>query len=112
MPGGVQPREWCGQIPEWRSRISGAPIRRPAGPATGAWKERLMAAVNETIEQVESVTREKYKYGFVTSIEQETAPKDRKSVVSGKSVSVRVDLGGRRIIKKKTTKRKNKQRNI
>src|SRR3546814_14984248 len=29
---------------------------------------------------------------------------DRKSVVSGKSVSVRVDLGGRRIIKKKTTR--------
>src|SRR3546814_18075957 len=28
-------------------------------------------------------------------------PIDRKSVVSGKSVSVRVDLGGRRIIKKK-----------
>src|SRR3546814_13344394 len=27
---------------------------------------------------------------------------DRKSVVKGKSVSVRVDLGGRRIIKKKT----------
>src|SRR3546814_9145192 len=27
-------------------------------------------------------------------------PRDRKSVVSGKSVSVRVDLGGRRIIKK------------
>src|SRR3546814_19618134 len=27
---------------------------------------------------------------------------DRKSVVSGKSVSVRVDLGGRRIIKKNT----------
>src|SRR3546814_21170343 len=29
-------------------------------------------------------------------------PADRKSVVSGKSVSVRVDLGGRRILKKKT----------
>src|SRR3546814_13446070 len=29
--------------------------------------------------------------------------KDRKSVVWGTSVSVRVDLGGRRIIKKKTT---------
>src|SRR3546814_20861637 len=28
--------------------------------------------------------------------------RDRKSVVQGKSVSVRVDLGGRRIIKKKT----------
>src|SRR3546814_14204848 len=32
----------------------------------------------------------------------EVAQGDRKSVVSGKSVSVRVDLGGRRIIKKKT----------
>src|SRR3546814_14134854 len=32
---------------------------------------------------------------------------DRKSVVSGKSVSVRVDLGGRRIIKK-TTRHKNR----
>src|SRR3546814_11852536 len=31
---------------------------------------------------------------------------DRKSVVSGKSVSVRVDLGGRRIIKKKKNKRR------
>src|SRR3546814_12085886 len=30
---------------------------------------------------------------------------DRKSVVEGKSVSVRVDLGGRRIIKKKHKKR-------
>src|SRR3546814_13358019 len=30
-------------------------------------------------------------------------PGDRKSVVEGKSVSVRVDLGGRRIIKKKKT---------
>src|SRR3546814_18027149 len=29
---------------------------------------------------------------------------DRKSVVSGKSVSVRVDIGGRRIITKKTRK--------
>src|SRR3546814_12579008 len=32
-----------------------------------------------------------------------SAARDRKSVVSGKSVSVRVDLGGRRIIKKKNT---------
>src|SRR3546814_14663229 len=34
---------------------------------------------------------------------------DRKSVVSGQSVSVRVDPGGRRIIKKKTTKKHNKK---
>src|SRR3546814_19916451 len=31
--------------------------------------------------------------------------RDRKSVVSGKSVSVRVDLGGRRIIKKKDNRK-------
>src|SRR3546814_17190735 len=33
---------------------------------------------------------------------------DRKNVVEGKSVSVRVDLGGRRLIKKKTKKKKKK----
>src|SRR3546814_19310551 len=36
-------------------------------------------------------------------------PGDRQSVVSGKSVSVRVDLGGRRIIKKKKNKYHTKQ---
>src|SRR3546814_18896019 len=33
--------------------------------------------------------------------------RDRKSVVSGKSVSVRVDLGGRRTMKKKNKREKN-----
>src|SRR3546814_17087029 len=33
--------------------------------------------------------------------------RDRKSVVEGKSVSVRVDLGGRRIIKKKNKRQHN-----
>src|SRR3546814_20344180 len=37
-------------------------------------------------------------------------PRDRKSVVEGKSVSVRVDLGGRRTINKKTKKIKNHSR--
>src|SRR3546814_15042850 len=36
---------------------------------------------------------------------------DRKSVVEGKSVSVRVDLGGRRIIKKKKKERDRKCKN-
>jgi len=34
-----------------------------------------MAAVNETVEQVQSVANQRYKYGFVTFIDQETAPK-------------------------------------
>src|SRR3546814_18752654 len=43
-------------------------------------------------------------------VEAGVMPADRKSVVSGKSVSVRVDLGGRRIIKKKN-KRKRSYKN-
>src|SRR3546814_12805305 len=39
-----------------------------------------------------------------------TIEEDRKSVVSGKSVSVRVDLGGRRIIKKKKSRKQTKER--
>src|SRR3546814_15948317 len=39
-------------------------------------------------------------------------PADRKSVVSGKSVSVRLDLGGPRIIQKKTNNNKLIQHNI
>src|SRR3546814_20860984 len=35
-------------------------------------------------------------------------PRDRKSVVKGKSVSVRVDLGGRRIIKNKKRHKKSR----
>src|SRR3546814_18016698 len=40
------------------------------------------------------------------------APTDRKSVVSGKSVSERVDLGGRRIIKQKTKQQEREHRRI
>src|SRR3546814_11258352 len=40
----------------------------------------------------------------IGATQSEFAGRDRKSVVEGKSVSVRVDLGGRRIIKKKKNK--------
>src|SRR3546814_20010404 len=40
-------------------------------------------------------------------VRKHTIDIDRKSVVKGKSVSVRVDLGGRRIIKKKKRKKQN-----
>src|SRR3546814_21083020 len=50
------------------------------------WREAWADHVNERLAELDIDAR----------IDQ-----DRKSVVSGKSVSVRVDLGGRRIIKKK-----------
>src|SRR3546814_11953335 len=40
-------------------------------------------------------------------LSKRTEQQDRQSVVSGKSVSVRVDLGGRRLIKKNKIKSKN-----
>src|SRR3546814_17473380 len=47
--------------------------------------------------------------GFVLDVPIITYPRDRKSVVEGKSVSVRVDLGGRRINNKKTNQNKYKK---
>src|SRR3546814_11700816 len=41
-------------------------------------------------------------HGFTRRHQVADLPADRKSVVSGKSVSVRVDLGGRRLIQNKT----------
>src|SRR3546814_21147199 len=38
--------------------------------------------------------------------------RDRKSVVSGKSVSVRVDIGGRRILKKKRSSKQYKNEHM
>src|SRR3546814_20760590 len=54
---------------------------------------------NELLARVRiQVRRRRYQDRLRTNYER----RDRKSVVSGKSVSVRVDLGGRRIIKKQS----------
>src|SRR3546814_13201037 len=53
---------------------------------------------NESNRKVFEANREKIE---ADNAERRKVAEDRKSVVSGKSVSVRVDLGGRRIIKKK-----------
>src|SRR3546814_15814295 len=50
--------------------------------------------------------RSRWGHGKVRSVAPAVEAGDRKSVVWGKSVSVRVDLGGGRIIKKKKNKRK------
>src|SRR3546814_19285211 len=50
----------------------------------------------KTFDLVEDLIRRNYSNDNIRAVLG-----DRKSVVSGKSVSVRVDLGGRRVIKKK-----------
>src|SRR3546814_14011355 len=76
------------------------------------------AAIERVAEPVDDITRERQAEPFIVDPAQHIAYRDehraeeaergelvggqdRKSVVEGKRVSVRVDLGGRRIIKKK-----------
>src|SRR3546814_12625726 len=62
-----------------------------------AGNRQNLAAFAEQVERLEDQhQREEDREG---ADEEEAADIDRKSVVSGKSVSVRVDLGGRRIVK-------------
>src|SRR3546814_13245969 len=56
------------------------------------------AGSGSKVAKVVMLTMEPERWRCMTGV---TSRVDRKSVVSGKSVSVRVDLGGRRIIKKK-----------
>src|SRR3546814_13492914 len=81
--------------------------RRKADEAAAAWDARLRGA------RASSRDRAAFQAWLKQDAEHEAAhdrlQADRKSVVEGKSVSVRVDLGGRRIIKKKDQTQMNKR---
>src|SRR3546814_19177937 len=75
--------------------LAGCPMRDRVGAGLGGDVDQVLGdqrAGDRGAEQVDA---------FIDGIGAEHR-KDRKSVVEGKSVSVRVDLGGRRILKKKT----------
>src|SRR3546814_15611377 len=59
------------------------------------------AGVDRTIQILRTEIERTMTLLGVSSLAELEPKQDRKSVVSGKSVSVRVDLGGRRIINKK-----------
>src|SRR3546814_20978020 len=69
-------------------------LRLPGGPSASRWQ----------LDQLSRIAAIPRKGGVFDSGNTGAPSSDRKSVVEGKSVSVRVDLGGRRIIKKKTKK--------
>src|SRR3546814_15086193 len=82
----------------------------------GTWAESILnasassaAGAKALVRSVAPITawnRPRIRSSSIDLISAKPAMIDRKSVVSGKRVSVRVDLGGRRIIKKKHTKKK------
>src|SRR3546814_20213345 len=88
------------RISDWSSDVCSSDLARGGGRACRTHDfvtHRIdrTHVINDTVGEVDRqllAARQHILYAFVR--------RDRKSVVEGKSVSVRVDLGGRRIIKK------------
>src|SRR3546814_18759407 len=82
-----------------RDRARGERLRRESGIEQGrAGRDAADARGGDRIRRRRPVR--------TGAVDQRRRALDRKSVVSGKRVSVRVDLGGRRILKKKKHKQK------
>src|SRR3546814_17380372 len=79
------------RISDWSSDVCSSDLR-----AVAALPPR---AAHGRSDQGDRARNEEHRHDALFPVVQH---RDRKSVVQGKSVSVRVDLGGRRIIKKKT----------
>src|SRR3546814_11039989 len=77
-----------------------SPAQHRAMTAFDDWRARS-PYYDETHEALAQSVRRFVAREIAPNIDRWEAEGDRKSVVSGKSVSVRVDLGGSRIIKKK-----------
>src|SRR3546814_15481910 len=95
----------------WRHEVQGGLVRRGVTywPGDGTLQPRIFFGTGNGMTALSAATGEPdTAFGQAGSITFEGTA--RTSVVSGKSVSVRVDLGGRRIIKKKITKKSDKKR--
>src|SRR3546814_14200459 len=92
------------RISDWSSDVCSSdlnehPVAYFDGPGGTQVPRQVGAAVADYLYHHNANTHWNYPTSAETEAILEQA--DRKSVVSGKSVSVRVDLGGRRTIKKK-----------
>src|SRR3546814_73381 len=94
------PRRWLSLLPAILvvSPASAPPARKTAGGRRSAARDRRPPAAQPRDDGQPDPAQ--------PGVGDPAQRPDRKSVVSEKSVSVRVDLGGRRIIKKKTNKYK------
>src|SRR3546814_17996327 len=102
------------RISDWSSDVcssdlvsSGMVTKQRYGQQKGGQKRATLASLKKNIKDIaqgdeDLLLQDLFKSKFCSHITTSHDDSiDRKSVVSGTSVSVRVDLGGRRIIKKK-----------
>src|SRR3546814_17500401 len=83
------------RISDWSSDVCSSDLRKPVALLNvDGYYDGLLSFLDHTVR--EAFVKTMYRDALI--VERGI---DRKSVVEGKSVSVRVDLGGRRIIKKK-----------
>src|SRR3546814_17559825 len=85
------------------------------GRATHIAAVQIVAERGGTVHGAPIVPHDEVALLPAVTVDERRLCRDRKSVVQGKSVSVGVDLGGRSIIEKITTKKErshNKKRNI
>src|SRR3546814_16179937 len=90
----------CSSDLEWRAMKPWVSSSR----AGWAWKRSRKPSAGSRRHETDSRVDQAFWFGSAIASSQ-----DRKSVVWGKSVAVRVDLGGRRILKKKNAKEKQKE---
>src|SRR3546814_18393151 len=92
------------RIGDWSSDVCASDLRKShmsvgTRHADLAPFERLAQAIKDSALEFRQLTKEQHAQLRQTYL---TWPEDRNSVASGRSVSVSVDLGGRRIITQKT----------
>src|SRR3546814_20808421 len=112
------------RISDWSSDVCSSDLHdgEAAGEVHAEEADHLgvaHAGAHDEAEARELQKREERRYGAGGDDDEEQPPgreedealeKERKSVVEGKRVSVRVELGGRRNMKKKKTKTPNRHR--
>src|SRR3546814_11605547 len=114
------------RISDWSSDVCSSDLRNRRGggpaltPAVGAHRHHQRVAVDANLDLIDQLAlalgpragrpadrqpnlERTADAHAIEAPDRVAALGDRKSVVSGKSVSVRVDIGGRRIMKKKKT---------
>src|SRR3546814_11093322 len=104
------------RISDWSSDVCSSDLRR-FNPAAGRGRAACLGRSARRAARISwrrRVQQEKHSFHFRKQRLDLWAHGsiDRKSVVQGKSVSVREDLGGRRIIKKKQTEERNTRHNV